>query len=207
MINMNLAPKNPFDGQVWTINGVKYVYMNSQWVPVEQPPPKDGAPGKSAYELAGGDAVWTSIDLWLVSLKSTVPGPKGADSTVPGPKGADAVISGIVESPIRDFNIAFRPSATLVTSVYYTVDLNAGVSLNVGSQTSGVQLLCDAANPPVTIRDEVSFTLAGTLTLNLGLSQVQRRTLSFLVPKSWYVMLKKTGAGASTLIRQNEVMF
>ena len=205
MINTNLYPKNPYEGQIWSINGIKYVYTNMQWIPLDQPLPTAGPAGKSAYELAGGDAFWGNMAAWLASLKSTVPGPKG--DSVKGDPGKDATISGIVATPIRTFNTVFQPSATLVASVYYAIDLNAGVSLSVSSQTSGVQLLCDSANPPVTIRDEVSFTIAGALTLNLTVTEMHRRTLSFLVPKGWYVMLKKTGAGASTLVRQNEVLF
>ena len=37
--------------------------------PDAQPPPGPaGAPGRSAYELAGGDAVWGSLAVWLASL-------------------------------------------------------------------------------------------------------------------------------------------
>jgi hypothetical protein len=66
--------------------------------------------GKSAYELAGGDATWGSLDNWLTSLRGPM-GPQGNPGT-PGTTGATGPTGANGEQGLPGIPGAMGPTRT-----------------------------------------------------------------------------------------------
>lgn len=124
-----------------------------------------------------------------------------------GATGAQATFSYLATTPSRTVGTAFQPNATKGTYCTYTFLISCSLSLT-GGQEGKVDLLSDTSNPPTTLRDTISQSNTGTLTIGLALTQANKFSLSYIVPPAHYVKLVSTnvtGSPTITLISQAEV--
>jgi hypothetical protein len=110
-------------------------------------------------------------------------------------------------TPSRSLGTAFQPNATRTTLVTYSASADCTISLS-GGQEGRVEILSDSANPPTTVRGDVTGCKA-TGTVVLGVSEVNgaRGTVTYMVPASDYVLLRSvnvTGTPSYALTHQTE---
>lgn len=111
----------------------------------------------------------------------------------PGVYGATATAS-----PTRVLGTAFRPSTVRPTWVSYGASATCALSLTSGAAGS-VELLSDTSNPPTTIRQRVSCSNTGTLSLG-NATVAHEAPLSYWVDAGDFVLLRAvTTTGTPTL--------
>lgn len=110
-------------------------------------------------------------------------------------------------TPTRVLGTAFQPSTTTARQVAYSASADCTISIS-GGMEGRVELLSDSANPPTTIRQDITGCKA-TGTVVLGVSQVigTRGSASYLVPRGDYVLIRSvnvTGTPTYAITRQAE---
>jgi hypothetical protein len=80
-------------------------------------------------------------------------------------------------NPARVLNVSFQPSATDPTFVHYSVRITT-----IAAELGRVDLLSDAANPPVTVRARIAGGAAVAMTTE--------GVLSYIVPAGHFVLLQ-----------------
>lgn len=154
-----------------------------------------GAPvdGKSAYDQARDEGFSGTVSQWLASLKGDT-GPAGLGTVTPS-------------TPARAIGTAFRPSTTKATLCIYSVKTQVTNPLLVGTSTSMVRLLSDAAATPTTERARVEATSGVGITVTIALTTSNTATLVYLVPAGHYVLLSQTiaGTGTASIVSQCEI--
>ena len=132
-------------------------------------------------------------------------GPSGAQGDIgpQGPAGATGpagTITATASTPARALGTTFKPSATRPVLCTYTIEASVSITVLAG-QSAQVELRSDTASPPTAARAQVSVQASGVI----GLSRTDRQQLSYLCPANHNVILVKTGAGAASIVAQNEV--
>lgn len=98
----------------------------------------------------------------------------------------------------RSFNSAFQPSTTRAVMVMYTVSISATLSLS-GGQTGTAFLEISPDNVNWVEIGRLSNGNTGTLTIELGITQVVAGQLAGFVPESYYVRIRTTSTGSPTI--------
>jgi hypothetical protein len=93
-----------------------------------------------------------------------------------------------VSHPARFFNTAFQPNTSRPTLLIYSVRIASALSI-AGGARGRIELLSDAANPPVTSRARVAGGLTGTVVIGIALDDVVEGTLVYLCPAGDFVLL------------------
>lgn len=89
-------------------------------------------------------------------------------------------------TPTRTFGVAFQPSADRMTRVQYSARVVAESTV-IAPQGGRIELLCDATNPPTTVRGRVA---AGVTVSSGTVSVTNEGVLTYLVPPGHYVLLQ-----------------
>lgn len=119
-----------------------------------------------------------------------------------GPAGFSTVTPSV---STRALNAAFQPSSINAVNSRYAVSISCSLSLT-GGQEGKVELLSDASNPPTTIRDTISNSNSGALTIGLSLVQKNTMGLGYIVPAGHFVLLKTTNVtGTPTFAMVSQV--
>lgn len=90
----------------------------------------------------------------------------------------------------RVIGTQYTPSSTAYVEHFITLSLT-----NTSAQTVQVDLLCDTATPPTTLRGRVSSNFVGALTMQLA----------WVSKPGENVKLVSTGTGASAIVAQWEI--
>lgn len=122
--------------------------------------------------------------------------------SVPGPSG---IVTYVDNPSSRTLNTTFQPSATYAVHVAYTISIAATITLS-GGQTGTVTLLADTNTTPTTLRNKVSNSNTGTLTIGLNLTNTQEVTLTYLVLPGYNVKLVSSGTATISITAQCETM-
>lgn len=97
-------------------------------------------------------------------------------------------------TPSRALDTEFTPSATKWVFCSYVVQLAVAAGA-----TASVEFRCDAASPPVTVRDVVSMTVVGA-----GDTDTVKLAVRYLVPPGHIVKLVSAGATPTITVVQVE---
>lgn len=110
-------------------------------------------------------------------------------------------------APSSSLETAWRPSTTKAVLVVATVKVSSTNPLDVGSSTSIVQLLSDAANPPTTERGRVDSESSVGGVVGFAITAANTAQLCYLVPAGHYVLLTASGTGThgETLVSVSEI--
>lgn len=123
----------------------------------------------------------------------------------------DSMLSPVVavaSTPARALNSAFQPHATKTTLVSYSVQITCTATIS-GSQNGKVELMCDAVNPPTTVRATAQNRAAVSLAIVLQSINEHTCVLNCVVPAGHYVRLVTTqtmGTPTFALVAQTEVV-
>lgn len=132
-------------------------------------------------------------------------GAKG-DTGTTGPAGLGTVTP--VASPNRALNTTFQPHATKAVWCQYSIAITSTFTI-LGGQEGKVELLCDAASPPTTVRATAANANTGAIAIAITLNQKSTFTLQCLVPAGHYVRLPTsnvTGTPTFVLVSQCEML-
>lgn len=120
-----------------------------------------------------------------------------------GIQGPSGVVSFTDTTMARTLNTTFMPSAKYAVQCAYTISIACSLSLS-GGQTGSVELRCDSNATPTTLRNRVSNTSSGTLTIGLNLVNTQEVTLTCLVCPGYNVRLVSSGTATISITAQAE---
>jgi hypothetical protein len=110
-------------------------------------------------------------------------------------------------TPSRVLGTAFQPSATRPTMVTFSASADCTITLSAG-QEGRVELLVDSANPPTTVRADITGCRnTGAAIAGMNVVVGSRGTASYLVPTGDYALIRKvdvTGTPAYAITHQTE---
>jgi len=145
--------------------------------------------------------------LRVLSPDATLKSISVADDATISVDGVPALGLGAVSYPARAFNTTFQPSTTRPTLCIYSIRIVADLTLG-GAESGRVELVSDAAAPPVTVQCRMAHGLAGTLVLGVTITSSMESVLVYLVPAGHNVRLNtinETTAPTYTLVRATEI--